>query len=91
MRDTNEFAPIENFPRKEYRLITTASADVPLKGLDYTLKALKILKNDFPKIHLIIIGKIKKNGQASLFLGYPEGIQAITGLSDRFPFTLWQG
>jgi len=60
--DTNEFAPIENFSRKEYRLITTASADVPLKGLDYTLKALKILKNDFPKIHLIIIGKIKKNG-----------------------------
>ena len=60
--DTNECAPIENFSRKEYRLITTASADVPLKGLDYTLKALKILKNDFPKIHLIIIGKIKKNG-----------------------------
>ena len=60
--DTNEFAPIENFSRNEYRLITTASADVPLKGLDYTLKALKILKNDLPKIHLIIIGKIKKNG-----------------------------
>ena len=35
---------------------------MPLKGLDYTLKALKILKNDFPKIHLIIIGNIKKNG-----------------------------
>ena len=47
--DTNEFAPIENFSRNEYRLITTASADVPLKGLDYTLKALKILKNDFSK------------------------------------------
>ena len=60
--DTDEFAPIENFSRKEYRLITTASADVPLKGLDYTLKALKILKNDFPKVHLIIIGEIKKNG-----------------------------
>ena len=60
--DTNEFAPIENFSRNKYRLITTASADVPLKGLDFTLKALKILKNDLPKIHLIIIGNIKKNG-----------------------------
>jgi glycosyltransferase involved in cell wall biosynthesis len=66
--DTNEFAPIENFSRNKYRLITTASADVPLKGLDYTLKALKILKNEFPKIHLIIIGKIKKNGHTERFI-----------------------
>ena len=60
--DTNEFAPIENFSRNKHRLITTASADVPLKGLDYSLKALKMLKKDFPKIHLIVIGNIKKNG-----------------------------
>ena len=60
--DTNEFAPIKNFSRNKYRLITTASADVPLKGLDYSLKALKMLKKDFPKIHLIVIGNIKKNG-----------------------------
>ena len=66
--DTNEFAPIENFSRNKYRLITTASADVPLKGLDYTLKALKILKNEFSKIHLIIIGKIKKNGHTERFI-----------------------
>ena len=43
---TNEFAPIENSTRNEFRLITTASADVPLKGLDYSLRALKILKKD---------------------------------------------
>ena len=42
--DTNEFSPVNEVKRNEYRLITTASADVPLKGLDFSLKALKKLK-----------------------------------------------
>ena len=60
--DTDEFSPEDNSKRREYRLITTASADVPLKGLDFSLKALKKLKKDFPKIHLVVIGTIKKGG-----------------------------
>lgn len=60
--DTNEFSPVNEAKRNEYRLITTASADVPLKGLDFSLKALKKLKKDFPDIHLIVIGLIKKGG-----------------------------
>ena len=60
--DTNEFSPVNEVARNEYRLITTASADVPLKGLDFSLKALKKLKKDFPNIHLIVIGLIKKGG-----------------------------
>ena len=60
--DTDEFSPIEGIKRNKFRLITTASADVPIKGLDYTLKALNILKNDFPEIQLIIIGSLKKGG-----------------------------
>ena len=60
--DYEEFAPISNIERNKNRLITTASADVPLKGLDFSLKALKLLKKNNPKIHLIIIGAPKKNG-----------------------------
>ncbi len=60
--DTDEFSPEDNSKRREYRLITTASADVPLKGLDFSLKALKKLKKDFPNIHLVVIGTIKKGG-----------------------------
>ena len=60
--DSFEFKPIEDAKRNPFRLITTASADVPLKGLDYSLKAIKKLKDEFPEIHLIVIGKIKKNG-----------------------------
>ena len=60
--DYEEFAPISNIERNKNRLITTASADVALKGLDFSLKALKLLKKNNPKIHLIIIGVPKKNG-----------------------------
>ena len=60
--DTEEFSPIVGSVRDPNRLITTASADVPLKGLDYSLKALKILKKDNPNIHLIVIGDFKKGG-----------------------------
>ena len=60
--DTDEFSPIVGSVRDPNRLITTASADVPLKGLDYSLKALKILKKDNPNIHLIVIGSYKKGG-----------------------------
>ncbi len=60
--DTDEFSPEDNSKRREHRLITTASADVPLKGLDFSLKALKKLKKDFPNIHLVVIGSIKKGG-----------------------------
>ncbi len=60
--DYEEFAPISNIERNKNRLITIASADVALKGLDFSLKALKLLKKNNPKIHLIIIGAPKKNG-----------------------------
>jgi glycosyltransferase involved in cell wall biosynthesis len=43
--DTNIFKPYENITRDKYRLISTASADTPLKGLSYTLRAISKLKN----------------------------------------------
>ena len=60
--DTDEFSPIESITPNPFRLITTASADVTLKGLDYSLMALKLLKKEYPKIHLIVIGKMKEGG-----------------------------
>ena len=62
--DTNIFRPHENIKRNKYRLITTASADVPLKGLDYTLQAVAELKKDID-IELIVIGKMRVDGHTS--------------------------
>ena len=44
------------------RIITTASADVPLKGLDFTLEAIAVLIKDFPYLRLIIIGAPRIGG-----------------------------
>ena len=60
--DTNEFSPIDEIDINRNRLITTASADVPLKGLDYSLRALKMLKGEYPELHLVVIGSLKKGG-----------------------------
>jgi len=63
--DTDIFIPYKNIERLPYRLITTASADVPLKGLDYTLKAIERLVKNYVKIELVIIGKLKEDGHTS--------------------------
>jgi glycosyltransferase involved in cell wall biosynthesis len=60
--DIDIFIPYKEIKRNPTKLITTASADVALKGLDYTLKSLASLVNDFPEISLLVIGKMKKGG-----------------------------
>ena len=46
--DFQKFSPNKNIPRIPGQIITTASADVPLKGLDFTLRAVADLKKRFP-------------------------------------------
>ena len=53
------FRPIDGIKRKPNQLITTASADVPLKGLIYLIRAYDLLLNEFPKLELIVIGKLR--------------------------------
>ena len=60
--DHIKFSPKKEINRNPGQLITTASADVPQKGLDFTLKAIYLLKKDFPKIRLIIIGAPRSGG-----------------------------
>ena len=60
--DHKNFSPKNNINRNPGQLITTASADVPLKGLDFTLKAIHSLKKDFPKIRLVVIGSPRPGG-----------------------------
>ncbi|MDA1082944.1 MAG: glycosyltransferase family 4 protein [Proteobacteria bacterium] len=63
--DINIFIPYKNIKRDPFRLITTASADVALKGFDYSLRSLATLSKNFPEISLLVIGQLKKNGHTS--------------------------
>lgn len=84
--DVNIFVPYEDIKRDPFKLITTASADVPLKGLDYTLTALSILKNEFQNMNLTVIGKLKKDGHTSRLierLGISDSIVFKTNLTKK--------
>ena len=60
--DCDVFCPLPQMPPKKNRLITTASADVPLKGLDFSLQAIARLKPEYPDINLMVIGSPRKEG-----------------------------
>lgn len=47
--DLNRFKPMPEIRRASHRLMTTASADAPLKGVQYLLKALAEVAKVVPK------------------------------------------
>jgi glycosyltransferase involved in cell wall biosynthesis len=55
--DTDFFAPQTNIERIPGRIVSTASADVPLKGQKFLLEAIAKVRNDFPHVHLELVGK----------------------------------
>ena len=55
--DTDVFRPLPHIPRQDNRIITTASADVPLKGLSYLLDAFADLRRTHKDASLVIIGR----------------------------------
>ena len=55
--DIETFKPDSDSKVVENRIVTTASADIPLKGLRFLINALPRVLKDFPETHLIVIGK----------------------------------
>lgn len=60
--DTDAYYPDETVQKVPLRIVTTASADVPLKGLDFLLKAFASVKDMHSNASLQIIGGSKKGG-----------------------------
>ncbi|MFW6415582.1 MAG: glycosyltransferase family 4 protein, partial [Thermodesulfobacteriota bacterium] len=80
------FSPQPNVKKDPGRIMATASADVPLKGLLYLLKALAMLDSEFPDLKLVVLGKPKKEGTTSRLiqqLGIGEKVSFIKGISSR--------
>jgi glycosyltransferase involved in cell wall biosynthesis len=59
--NTDYFYPLPHIRRQPNHLLTTNSADTPLKGLRYLLEAVKAIRKKRP-IHLTVIGEPKKDG-----------------------------
>ena len=60
--DTVLFAPDLDIERKPFRLMATASADQPLKGLRYLLEAFALLLPHYPQLELLLVSKPKPGG-----------------------------
>lgn len=84
--DPEMFLPVEGVTRKPGMLITTASADVAMKGLRYLLEAVAKLRTERPDITLTVIGKAKPGGESARTiedLGLEEVVTFVSGVSDE--------
>jgi glycosyltransferase involved in cell wall biosynthesis len=59
--DVQSFHPIPDIQRDPCRILTTNSADMPLKGLKYLLDAVDVLRHERP-VNLYVVGSPKPNG-----------------------------
>jgi len=83
--DPNLFQPIAGIERRAGHLVTTASADVPMKGLKYLLEAVAKLRAERP-MELTIIGKRRPDSHASRTmteLGLDDCVNFVSGVPDQ--------
>ena len=66
--DTGEFRPLPDVERNPRRLMATASADAPLKGLRYLLRSYARLLKDYPDLELLVVGKPRPGGDTARLL-----------------------
>ena len=83
--DPEQFRPLPGVDRKPEQIITTASADVPMKGLRYLLEAVAKLRTE-RDVRLIVIGKPRDGGtsaEAIASLGLSQVVEFISGVPDE--------
>lgn len=82
--DTEEFRPLADVQKIPFRLMCTASADQPLKGLKFLLKAVAMLRERYPQLSLLVVGKPKTGGYTEnliVRLGIGDIVQFVSGIS----------
>ncbi|MER7577280.1 glycosyltransferase family 4 protein [Streptomyces sp. NPDC126514] len=83
--DTDLFSPDPSVPQVPGRIVTTSSADVPLKGLVFLVEALAKVRTEHPDAHLVVVGKKPAEGpvaQAVERYGLDGAVEFVKGISD---------
>ena len=78
------FRPLPGVARVPGRIMTTASADVPMKGLVHLLDALAKLRTERPDAHLVVIGRPKPKSlipQRIEQLGLGDAVTFVSGVT----------
>ena len=90
--DLDSFTRDESVEQKPYRIITTASADVPLKGLKFLIEAMTEIIEEIPEAHLMVLGRAKEKGDIAKLisrLNLEEKISFRSGLSQSEVVSLY--
>jgi glycosyltransferase involved in cell wall biosynthesis len=80
------FRPLPHVARVPGRLMTTASADVPMKGLVHLLEALAKVRTERPEAELVVIGKPTAEGPVARAideLGLVDAVRFVSGVTDE--------
>ncbi|MFG2473576.1 glycosyltransferase family 4 protein [Streptomyces fagopyri] len=83
--DTDLFSPDPAVPQVPGRIVTTSSADVPLKGLVHLVEALAKVRTEHSGAHLVVVGKRAEDGpvaQAIERYGLEHAVEFVKGISD---------
>ncbi|GGV36472.1 glycosyl transferase family 1 [Streptomyces pilosus] len=83
--DTDLFSPDPSVAVVPGRIVTTSSADVPLKGLVFLVEALAKVRAEQPGAHLVVVGKRPAEGpvaQAMERYGLEGAVEFVKGISD---------
>ncbi|MER8155702.1 glycosyltransferase family 4 protein [Streptomyces sp. NPDC094472] len=83
--DTGLFSPDPAVPVTPGRIVTTSSADVPLKGLVYLIEALAKVRAENPEAHLVVVGKRPQEGPVAATMarhGLEDAVEFVKGISD---------
>ena len=81
--DHELFTPQPHITRKTNRLMVTASADVPLKGLIYLIRAYHSLLVAHPDLELLVVGRLREGQTMEELnrLGIRDRVKFVSGLS----------
>jgi glycosyltransferase involved in cell wall biosynthesis len=83
--DTALFSPDPSVPEVPGRIVTTSSADVPLKGLVHLVEALARVRADHPAAHLVVVGSPAEDGPVARMIerhGLGPAVEFAKGIAD---------
>lgn len=84
--DTDLWSPAPSVAEVPGRIVTTSSADVPLKGLIHLVEALAKLRTENPGAHLVVVGRRAEDGpvaQAIERYGLDDAVRFVKGITDQ--------
>jgi glycosyltransferase involved in cell wall biosynthesis len=84
--DHLRFRPHPEVPKVPGRIMTTASADVPFKGLLPLVEAVAKVRTERPEAHLVVVGRLRSESPVAAAmdrLGIGDAVRFESGVSDE--------